>query len=217
MTRPFIVIGAGGHAAVVADALLVAGHVVIGYTDADTERRGTGGCGLPILGGDDVLDRHDPAAVWLVNGLGGTGRTGDSAKRRALQQRLQAAGWQFAAVRHPSAVVSPHAKLGAWTQLLAGCIVQTGACIGDGCIVNTGAIVEHDASVDAWSHVAPRALLCGHAAVGTGCHIGAGAVVRQGVRIAAESTVGAGAVVVTDVPRAAVLMGVPARPTEKQP
>ena len=53
MTRPVIVIGAGGHAAVVADALLAGGAVVLGFTDPQPARRGSMLCGLPVLG-DDV-------------------------------------------------------------------------------------------------------------------------------------------------------------------
>ncbi len=214
MSESVIVIGAGGHAAVLADALLATATTVHGYTDA--VRTGVGPCGLPILGGDDALGRWDRSAVWLVNGLGGVGRPGQIEARRAVQQRLEGQGWRFIGVRHPSAVVSAHAQVDVTAQLLAGCIVQAGARIGPGCIVNTGAIVEHDARVGDWTHLAPRALLCGGVQVGAGCHVGAGAVVRQALALVAGSTVGAGAVVVATPPHAALLLGVPARASKDQ-
>ena len=212
MSLPVIVVGSGGHAAVVADALLAAGETLLGFTDSDDGRHGRMLCGLPVLGNDDdVLAAHAPAQTRLANGIGGVRGT---ALRQRVQQRLQAQGWQFTSVRHPSAIVSPFAHVGAGVQLLAASVVQTGADLGAGCIVNTAAVVEHDCRLGEHVHVAPRALLCGDVTVGARSHIGAGAVVRQGLRLGADTVVGAGAVVVKDFPGAGTLVGVPARRLE---
>ena len=208
MSLPVIIIGSGGHAAVVADALLASGARVLGYTDADPGRSGARLCGLPVLGDDSVLEKHVPGETALANGIGGT-RV--ASLRRVVQDRLEARGWEFVAVRHPSAIVSPFATIAAGAHLLAGSIVQAGATVGKGCIVNTAAVVEHDVELDAFVHVAPRALLCGAVVVGANCHVGAGAVIKQHVRIGADTLVGAGAVVVEDFPGNGVLVGVPAR------
>lgn len=211
MTLPIIIVGAGGHAVVVADALLAAGARVLGYTDADPARHGLMLCGLPVLGDDRVLDGHTPESVQLANGIGGVGSASGEPLRRTVQERLSARGWQFVTVRHPSAVVSPFARVGAGAQLLACCVVQAGAQVGEGCIVNTAAVVEHDVTLGAWVHIAPRALACGNAVVGARSHVGAGAVLRQGLTLGADSVVGAGAVVVKDCAGGGVLVGVPAR------
>lgn len=210
MNPPLIIIGAGGHAGVVADALLAAGQTVLGFVDRDQSRPEAGACGLPVLGDEGALDRHAPSAIALVNGIGGIGAAGDSL-RRDVQQRLAARGWRFVGLRHPSAVASPFAEFGEAVQLHAGSVVRPGVRIGEGCIVNTVAVIEHDTALGAWCHVAPRAVVCGDVRLGVGCHIGAGAVIRQGVRLAAGTVVGAGAVVVADVERAGLLVGVPAR------
>lgn len=210
MSLPVIVIGAGGHGAVIADAALAAGLHVVGYTDNDSASHGRDVCGRPVLGDDSALAAYESDAVLLLNGIGGVGAVGDTL-RRNVQQRLTAHGWRFTGVRHPSAIVSPFALMDATAQLLAGSIVQAGARIGEGCIVNTGAIVEHDACVGSWTHVAPRALVCGAVNVGNDSHVGAGAVVRQGVRLGAATIVGAGAVVVDHSTGHCVLVGVPAR------
>jgi sugar O-acyltransferase (sialic acid O-acetyltransferase NeuD family) len=211
MMLPIIIVGAGGHAIVVADALLAAGARVLGFTDADPSRHGLTLCGLPVLGDDRVLDGHTPKSVQLANGIGGVGSRRGEPLRRNVQQRLAAMGWTFVSVRHPSAVVSPFAHVGAGAQLLAACVVQPGAQVGEGCIVNTAAVVEHDVTLGAWVHIAPRALACGNAAVGARSHVGAGAVLRQGLTLGADSVVGAGAVVVKDCAGGGVLVGVPAR------
>ena len=208
--RPIIIIGSGGHAAVVADALLAAGRQVLGFTDNDASRHGARLCGLPVMGGDSVLARHSSADVELANGIGGAGKPGSSGLRNQIQRSLEAQGWRFASVRHPSAVVSPFAQIGAGSQLLATSVVQAGAVVAEGCIVNTAAVVEHDARVDAFVHLACGAVLCGNVTVGANSHIGAGAVIRQGVQLGEHTVVGAGAVVLNNFPGGGTLLGVPA-------
>jgi sugar O-acyltransferase (sialic acid O-acetyltransferase NeuD family) len=204
-----IIVGAGGHAAVVADALLAAGQHVLGFVDNDESRHGRELCGLRVLGDDAVLAGHDPARFSLANGIGGTK---GEALRAAVQRRLETAGWQFVTVRHPSATVSPFAKLGPGVQLMANSVVQPGASLGAGCIVNSAAVVEHDVQLGAFVHVACNATLCGGVRVGEHSHVGAAAVVRQGVRLGDATVVGAGAVVVSDFQGGGTLTGVPARP-----
>lgn len=212
MTSPFIIIGAGGHATVVADALLASGVEVIGFTDRDARRHGTLCLGLPVLGDDEqTLSRYQHGAVRLANGLGGVG---SNEQRRQVQTRIEQSGWRFAGVRHPSAIVSPRAQIAEGVQLLAGSIVQVGAVIETGVVVNTGAVVEHHCEVGGFVHVAPGSLLCGQVKVGAGSHIGACAVVKQGVVLGPNTRIGAGAVVVRDFAGNGTLVGVPAREVE---
>lgn len=211
---PVIVVGAGGHAAVVADALLAAGRHVLGFLDREPALMGRQLLGLPILGDDDALAAHRPQELELANGLGSDGTPAavfGGTRRRRVQERLQAAGWRFTGVRHPSAVVASSARVAVDAQVLAGAVVQPLATVGAGAIVNTRAVVEHHASVGAFAHVASGAILCGQVAVGDECHVGAGAVVRQGLALAGRVVVGAGAVVVAAVSEGAVV-GAPARP-----
>lgn len=219
MNLPIVIIGSGGHASVVADALLAAGEQVLGFTDTAPSRHGLTVCGLSVLGDDRVLDGFTPQTLALVNGIGDVG---DAAvrhvepMRRSVQRRLSEKGWVFAGVRHPSAIVSRFARIGADAQLLAACVVQAGAQVGEGCIISTACVVEHDVTLGGWVHVAPRALVCGDVTIGARCHIGAGAVVRQGLHLGDDTVVGAGAVVVKDHAGGRVLVGVPACVMERE-
>lgn len=212
MSLPVIVIGAGGHATVVADALCEAGTEVLGFIDRDARLHGTLRLGLPVLGAEEALAGHSPSRVQLANGLGFVSGSGRTAVRAGVQLRLQALGWIFAPVIHPRAMISRHAALAADTQVLAGAIVQASATVGAGTIINTAAVVEHDAFVGTWCHVAPHATLCGQTRVGDGCLIGAGAVLRQSICIGNDTVVGAGAIVLHNSAGGETLCGVPARP-----
>lgn len=211
MNLPLIIVGAGAHACVVADALLLSGERVLGFIDIDEARHGQSLCGLPVLGDDRALQSHNSTNVALANGIGGLGDTSGASTRQRVQQRLMGLGWRFIAVRHPSAVISPFARIAPGTQLLAACVIQPAASLGEGVIVNTAAVVEHHVELEAWVHVAPGAVVCGSVRIGARSHIGAGAVIRQGLRIGADTLVGAGAVVVRNFAGPGVLVGVPAR------
>lgn len=208
--RLCIVIGGGGHARVVLDALRAA-DAALAYVvlDANTDRTGSELDGVPVAGTDARLPElaRTESACFVV----GVGGVGDNRARRRIFDHAVSCGIAPMSVIHPSAIVSSLARLAAGSQLLAGSILNPGAVIGANAIVNTGAIVEHDCEIGEHSHIATGARLCGAVRVGTGAHVGAGATIRQGLRVGDWALVGAGAVVVGDVRPGVVAVGVPAR------
>jgi sugar O-acyltransferase (sialic acid O-acetyltransferase NeuD family) len=206
-----VILGGGGHACVLIDALQVAGSMEIaGILDPDSSRWGDLVLGFPILGSDKEWAKLVQEGVThFVIGLAGVA---PNQARRDLFERAVAAGLSPWTVRHPAAVISSHTKLGPGVQVLAGAVINARACVGRGVIVNTAAVIEHDTVLGEFSHVAPRACLAGGVEIGPGAFVGAGATVIQGVRVGANSLIAAGAVVVRDVPPGAQVSGVPARP-----
>lgn len=203
-----VVVGAGGHARVLLDALACRGIVVAGLTDPDPSLAGRVLDGIGVLGRDEILEGYPPGSTVLVNALGSTSTM---APRRALFERLKSRGYEFLTVLHPAAVVSRGAVLGEGVQAMAGVIVQPGARVGANCILNTGAQVDHDCVVGAHSHIAPGATLSGCVSIGEDTHVGTGAIVVQGVRVGAGCLVAAGSVVTRNVDDGGRVAGVPAR------
>lgn len=206
--RPILVFGAGGHGKVVADAARAAGFTLLGFVDDAPARAGSTIWGLPILTWAQVRaeERWRPAAFAV--GIG------DNGARQTVQERLEDAGREVAVVVHPRATLSPTARLAAGTVVMAGAVVNPDAVVGRGCIVNTGAIVEHDCELEAFVHLSPNVALGGTVWIGERTHLGLGAVALPGVRIGTDVKVGAGAVVIRDVPDALTVVGVPAWPLE---
>lgn len=209
-----VILGAGGHASVVIDALLEAGEVQpYAVLDSDPARCGKDLLGVPIRGNDGLLAElvREGVAYYIV----GVGGVGDNRPRQRLFELGLSFGLTPFRVRHPSAVCSRWARIGPGSQLLAGSIVNVGANLGVNVIVNSGAVVEHDCLVGDHVHLATGARMASTVRVGNGVHIGAGATIRQGLSIGEGAIVGAGAVVVKDVPPGAVVIGVPARPSAR--
>lgn len=199
----------------VVEAMRVSGAALVkACLDPDPSKRSKGWLGLAVFSHEKSIKALKKKGVsHFVVGVGGVG---DNRPRRRLFERAVKAGLLPLSVQHPSAVVSPSARLGAGCQVMAGCIVNAGAKIGRNSIVNAGAIVEHDCRLGDHVHVASGAVLCGSVSVGDEAHIGAGAVVLQGVSVGKSSLVGAGAVVVRSVPSQTVVKGVPARASRKR-
>ncbi|TAN46814.1 MAG: acetyltransferase [Rhodospirillales bacterium] len=206
---PIAILGAGGHGKVLAAALQRAGQTVLGFIDSDATLLGKKILGLPVLGGDEMLDRNECRNWRLVNGIGSVGRP---ARRREIFERLKSSGFSFVTVIDPSAIVAPEVEIGEGAQILAGAVIQTGAYIGRNCIVNTRASIDHDTVLGAHVHVAPGAVLSGCVIVGDEVHIGTGAAIKQGIRIGSGAVIGVGSAVIHDVPADSLQAGVPARP-----
>lgn len=208
MSRPVIILGAGGHAKVLANALHLRSVRILGATDVDPARKGSTVLNVVVLGDDAEVMKHSADAVELVNGVGGV-RV--HTLRRTLFEQFSARGYRFASVIHPSATVAEDVVLGEGAQIMAGAIIQPGCHIGSNTVINSGAIVDHDCTIGSHAHVAPGVTLSGGVRVGNGAHLGTGATVIQGINIGAGGMVAAGAVVVRDVPDGVTVAGVPAR------
>ena len=205
-----LILGAGGHAKVVAETALASGIA----------------SNLAFL--DDrcsVLEEVPPVLGWPVIGPlvlsleGSTASEFDAAvvaiahapTRLHWIKQLQAAGYHLPALLHPTAWVSPSARIGPASVVFAQVAVQAQAFIGTGAILNTGCSVDHDAQLADGVHICPGARLAGEVQVGVRSWIGLGASVIQQVSIGSDVTVGAGAAVVRNVPNKVNVVGVPAR------
>ncbi|MBI4596926.1 MAG: acetyltransferase [Candidatus Omnitrophica bacterium] len=208
--RCCLVLGGGGHARVVIDCLLASGIAKPqGILDASPRLWGTEVLDVPILGGDEMIAQLAREGVTLF--IVGVGAVGDNGPRQRLFELGISRGLTPLSVRHPSAVCSSSATVGAGSLLCPGAVVNAGAVIGGNVIINSGAIVEHECVIEDHAHVASGAVLASAVRVGRGAHVGAGATVRQGLSIGEAAIVGAGAVVVKPVEAGTVVVGVPAR------
>jgi sugar O-acyltransferase (sialic acid O-acetyltransferase NeuD family) len=190
---------------VVADCAIAQGGLeLVGFLDRAIERAGTTEMGMPI--------HCPPADARAIGAQGVLLGTGDNRRRLALMAEARMAHLALPVVVHPTAWISPHARLGHGTVVMANATVQTNCRIGEAVIINTNASVDHDCLLADGVHVSPGAHLAGNVTVGEGSHIGLGASIIQGIQIGRDCLIAAGAVVIRDVPDGMRVAGVPAQP-----
>lgn len=203
--RRLAVIGAGGHAKVVIEVARAAGWTPVAALDPNAKGDVLG---VPIVGADSEL-----AQLWQDSDIdGAVVAVGDNQLRSKLAGVARAPGCPLPVIVHPSATISPTARLGDGTVVMAGAVINAAATIGRDCIVNTGAIIEHDCALQDGVHAAPRTVMGGACRFGAATLFGIGAVARPGVTVGAGVTIGAGAVVVSDLADGVTAFGNLARP-----
>lgn len=194
------ILGAGGHAKVVAAAAMAAGHEVVACVDDEPSMWGASLLGVSVTG--PIPQSAQPDTGPLVPGIGSNGA------RRTLAERLDSAEW--VAIVHPFSWVHGSVRIGAGTVVCAGAVVQPDTRIGALAIMNTAVSVDHDCVIGDYAHLAPGVHLAGRVRIGTGAFLGVGAAALPGVTIGEWAVVGAGAVVTRDVSAGATVVGVPA-------
>lgn len=202
MNKPLIILGAGGHAAVLADILRSQGKTILAVVSPQAPS------GRPVFDGlahwqaDQQVLNYSPDRVELVNGLGSL--PGNDT-RIQLYEDFSDRGYVFASVIADSAIISPYAKLACSVQVMPRVVIQTGVEILENCIINTATVVEHDCRIGKHNHLAPGVILSGGVSTGQRTHIGTGAVVTQGIEIGDEVVIAAGAAINKAVPARAIV------------
>ncbi len=146
----------------------------------------------------------DPGALYLC-GLGLP-----PVKEKLLRPLLDA-GAEFLTFIHPRALVGDRVKLGRGVVLCPGAIASADIVLGDFVMLNLHATVGHDASVGAWSTLSAHCDVTGRVQVADRVFMGSQASVIPGKSIGSRSVLGAGAVVINDVPADVTVVGNPAR------
>ena len=197
-------VGAGGHAKVVFDAILAAGEVPYTLAIADGNAKRFGEMFMQAL---PIEVHHEGMFTGHMFHI----CVGDNCIRARLYQQALSCGGQSFTVLHPKACVAVSAKVDDGTLVAANAVIGPQALVGCAVIVNHGAVVDHDCVIGDFCHIAPNATLGGGVKVGDNVLIGAGATVLPCVEIAADCIIGAGAVVTENISTKGVYVGAPAK------
>lgn len=198
MLDELVIIGASGHARVIADIAVENNYRIIGYLDDDLSKPN-------VIGKvDDCVKYSDKKFIIAI---------GNNYIRQKIA--LKYPSLNYVNLIHPRAVVSSSVKMGVGNVIMPNAVVNAQAVLGSHCIINTSCVVEHENILQDFVHISPGATLCGNVRVGTLTHIGAGVTIKNNLNICDECIVGVGAAVVKNITEKGVYIGVPVKKFEK--
>ena len=203
MSEKIFVIGAGGHAEVVIDAILSSGLQVYGIFDDNESLIGKNIFQIPILGKIEKAKEYENGRFIVA--------IGDNEIRMKIVKNLGFSDDKFYTVVHPSAVIGKNVEIEAGTMVLGGVVINTGTSIGRHCIINTSASVDHHSEIGDFVHAAPGVHTGGNVTIGEGTFIGIGASIIPEIKIGKSVIIGAGSVIIKDVPDYATVVGNPGK------
>jgi sugar O-acyltransferase (sialic acid O-acetyltransferase NeuD family) len=137
---------------------------------------------------------------------------GSPVLRKSFFEKIEALGGEPASLIDPKSSISEFdVKLNHGIVILEGVIIETGAQVGKGCLVNLRAILAHDCLIGDFCELSPGSILLGGCEIGDNTFVGAGAVVLPKVIVGKNCIIGAGSIVTKDLPDHSKVAGVPAR------
>lgn len=204
MNKNVVIIGAGGHAKVIADIIVKSKDNVIGFLDDNVE------IGKAIIGNLECIGKiskcveiqaTNPNYMFVI-------AIGNNFVRKNIYEKYKL---NYYIAIHPTAIIGMQVTIEEGAVVMANACINPNAKIGKSCIINTGAIIEHDNIIEDYVHISPNSTLCGTVKIAECTHIGAGSTIKNNITICENCIIGAGAVVVKDIKEKGTYVGVPAR------
>lgn len=209
-----IIIGAGKYGGVYLNYLKAAGEEIVGFLDDDEKEWGTDLLGVPVLGHTSLLET-------LKSNLGVEAvycPLGNNRLRVKFLEKAKSLGYKTPNYIHPSVNISDNVKIGNGVYILLGTNIMSETVIEDYVMISMGVNIAH------------HNILSKGTFLSTGCNFGAsilakpytycgiGSTIMTGLHtLGQDCLIGAGAVVIKDVPDGAVMAGVPAKTIKFKP
>lgn len=204
MKKRLLILGASGHARVVAETALLSG-ITNDLAFIDDANKSVDK--WPLIGNLEFALEASTKKEFQNAFVA----IGNSKVRAKWLHKLMETGYNLPPIIHPHSWISPSSTIGNGTAVLANAIIQANVVIGKGCILNTSSSVDHDCVIGNYVHISPGAHLAGNVTIGNESQIGIGASIIQNTRIGIGVTVGAGAAVIRELPDGVTAVGVPAK------
>lgn len=202
-----VIVGAGGHARVVASVLDYHSEwEVVGVADRNESNLNE------IIYKYRIITTWDRLYELRKQGINhAVLAIGDNKEREEMFYYVKELGFTVTTLIHPTAFTEKSILLGEGTLVCAGVVLSTEVKVGENSIINTGALVDHETKIGNHVHVGPGVVISGRVDVGDYSFLGVGTRVIDKIKIGRNVVAGAGSVVINNIPNNVTVAGVPAR------
>lgn len=203
-----IIIGAGKYGQVYATYLMEEGINIVGFLDDDISTHNQKINNIPVLGSVELLstlkDSHGIEAVYCP--------LGNNYLRVKFLKEAKSLGYKTPSYIHKSTNISPNVIIGDGVYILLGTNIMPDTIIHDYVMISMNVNIAHHTTLHTGVFLS------------TGCNFGAsieaepytycgiGSTIMTGIHSLGQNClIGAGSVVIKDVPDNAIVAGVPAK------
>lgn len=203
-----IIIGAGTYGEVYLAYLQEAGVEIVGFVDDNPDLLGVEVKGIPVLGKvSDLAILKEPFHVEAVYCP-----IGNNKLRVRFLSMAKALGYETPNFIHSSAIIHSSVKIGEGVYILLGAKVMPYTIIDDYVMISMNALIAHHNHLQQGTFISTGVNFGASITANENTYIGIGATIMTGIHeLGKDCVVGAGAVVIRDVPDNAVVAGVPAK------
>lgn len=186
--KKLIIVGAGGHAAELIDYIVFMNqYEVLGLIDDSKSNYDAYDYNFTYLGTiKDHIVQNDASYIMGIANM---------KYRRSIIEALVGRGAEFMTLIHPTALISPSAKIG------VGCVISHNVSIGpkaileDYNLINSRCTIGHDSHIGSFNFLSPQVVTGGFAKLGNENFIGTNAAILPAISLSNNIIVAAGMIV----------------------
>lgn len=205
--KNILIYGASGHARTILDIILKKEkYIVKGFIDS-FKPLGEEIYGYQVIGNLETLPHliKKHAIYGIIIAIG------DNSTRIKAYETIKSINnkLKFISAIHPNAIIAKDVVIPQGTVVMAGVIINPNAKIGEFCILNTKACLEHDSTMADFSSLASAVTTGGNVSIGFASAICISATIIQNVCIGKHTVIGAASLVLNSIGDYKKAFGVP--------
>jgi sugar O-acyltransferase (sialic acid O-acetyltransferase NeuD family) len=203
-----VIIGAGTYGEVYLSYLQECGIEVVAFMDNNPTLVGTYIKGIRVVGSEDLLEteewKHKVSNVYCP--------IGNNPLRRKILSRVKELGYNTPYFIHPSACIADNVSIAEGVYVLPQTVIMPFTKIDKYCMISMNAKIAHHSILEEGCFISTGVNFGANIHALKDAYMGIGSLIMTGVKIVGEnSLIGAGSIVIRDVPDNAVMVGNPAK------
>jgi len=209
MKKKIFIIGAraDGHPLVVLDTIINnTEYKPVGFIDENKKYHNKKIQNISVLGGFEKLEYFKKK--YILNFIIATG---DGKFRLKCGKNLIEQNFNAVNIIDNRSIISRYAELGKGLSICANAIIAPGAVIDDFVLVNHSAIIDHNVILQKGVTISPGVKIGGRVTIKEKTFVGLGAIILPDIVIGKNCIIGAGAVVLKNIPDNSKVVGNPMR------